>query len=87
MEGLKVGRHHFHRGDFKCATYEPTVIGIPSWVYDRICSMGLTGAAASFRSLAASALEDGDNKSADAYTMWTIGDRECSAVSWHSIGS
>ena len=52
------------------ATYEPFLIA-PPWVHERVESMGLTGAASSFRSLAASALEDGDNTSADAFTMWT----------------
>jgi hypothetical protein len=49
------------------AVYEPFLIA-PPWVRERVESMGLSGAAASFRSLAASALEDGDNASADAFT-------------------
>jgi hypothetical protein len=52
------------------ATYEPIIPNVPPWVYDRICSMGLTGAATSFRSLAASATDDGDSESAAAFTQW-----------------
>jgi hypothetical protein len=52
------------------AVYAPIVPNVPPWVYDRIETQGLTGVASSFRSLAASATEDGDNVSADAFTAW-----------------
>jgi hypothetical protein len=53
------------------AVYEPILPNVPPWLYERICSMGLTGAASMCRELAASATEDSDFTSADAFTMWT----------------
>jgi hypothetical protein len=53
------------------AVYEPIIPNIPPWVYDRVCTQGLTTAAQVLRGLVASADENGDTAAADAFQMWT----------------
>jgi hypothetical protein len=52
------------------ATYEPTIIGVPDFVHERIASQGLTGAAAMFRAEAATSTSAGDTASAAAFNLW-----------------
>jgi hypothetical protein len=59
----------WNRSDKHWQRTEPFLIA-PDWVRDRVNSVGLTNAVINFRSLAASASEDGENVSANAYTVW-----------------
>ena len=52
------------------AIYEPTLPNLPPWIYDRVCTQGLSVAAQVLRELVASATENSDFTSADAFQMW-----------------
>jgi hypothetical protein len=52
------------------AVYQPILPNVPPWLFDRVEYMGLSGAAAMLRSLAASASEDSDSVSAAAFNHW-----------------